>query len=144
MGIVGSIGGMDAAKVVTSVHKEEITRQIDADYEQDFSQYLFEVDRSSVLDRSYRGRILRPFYDLDAILELELERHDSEHETSFLERYRRCRTMAWQFLDPETLLIKAHSNSCRLRWCPMCGKARVNTITHNCSEFFSKQRLFGS
>jgi len=130
---------MDATAVVTSVHRKEITRQIDVDCEQEFSQYLFGVDNSSVLECNCRSKVLRPFYDLDAILGLELELHDSEHGTSFLERYMKCRTMAWQIYYPETDLMKIHSNSCRLRWCPMCGKARVNIIAHNCFEFFSNQ-----
>ena len=130
---------MDSVISVASVHSKEITQPIDVDVEQDFSQYLFETDNSPILDRSYRGRQLKPFYDLDAILELEMERHDSKHGTSFLERYRKCRTMAWHVQDPETWLIKIQSNSCRLRWCPMCGIARVNIIKHNCSEFFRKQ-----
>jgi len=130
---------MDATVVVTSVHNKEITREIDVECERGLSRFIMGVDKLFVLEHSYRGKRFGPFYDLDAILVFELEQHDSEHGTTFLERYTRCRTMAWRIYYPETNLIRVQSNSCRLRWCPVCGEARVNIIKHNCFEFFSEQ-----
>jgi len=137
-GRYGVLGRMDATAVCTLVHKKEITRQIDADFEQGLSQFVSDVDSSSLLDCGHRAdklRRCRKCSEFEQSLELVFERHSM----SLLERWRRCRTMAWHIFYPETGLIKIQSNSCRLRFCPMCGDARVSIIAHSCSEFFQKQ-----
>lgn len=138
---------MESAVVVTSVHKEETTQQIsqnnsgtEQDFERGFSRFLERVDNSDFLDSSYRSGRLMEYYDLVAILDFVLSESDLKYCTNMLERFQKCRTMAWQYLDPETWLIKSQSNSCRLRWCPMCAEAHVNIIAHNCFEFLSKQK----
>lgn len=129
---------MDATAVCTSVHKEEITRQIDADYERSLSLFISDVDGSSLLDCGHRTDKLRKCRKC-SVLEKSLELIFERHSMSMLERWRKCRTMAWHIYYPETGLIKIQSNSCRLRFCPMCGDARVSIIAHSCSEFFQKQ-----
>jgi len=138
---------MDAAAVCTSVHNKEITRQIfenisgtERDYERGFSRFLDNVDKSNCLERSYRAGRFGKYARLVPITELVLDGHDEKYGTRFMERFRKCRTMAWHVQDPDTLLIKSQSNSCRLRWCPVCAEARVNIIAHNCFEFLSEQK----
>lgn len=131
---------MDSTAVCTLVHRKETTRQIALDSEQDLSRFLTNVDESSFLDNSYRSKKLMENCDLVAILKPVLGENDSNYGTNMLERFQKCRTMAWHVQDPETWLIRVQSNSCRLRWCPMCAKARVSIISHNCFEFLSKQK----
>jgi len=131
----------ESAVVVTSVHSKEITRQIDADYERGLSLFVSDVDGSSLLDRCHRTDKLRKCRKRKkcSVMEQSLELIFERHSMSLLERWRKCRTMAWHIYYPETGLIKIQSNSCRLRFCPMCGDARVSIIAHSCSEFFQKQ-----
>lgn len=137
---------MESVVIVASVHSKEITRQISQnnsgtgeDFERGFSRFLWEVDNSCVLDLSYRSERLRKYDRLVPVTDLILEEHDSKYCTHLLDRFWKCRTMAWHVQDPETWLIKTQSNSCRGRWCPMCAEARVNIIAHNCFEFFVDQ-----
>jgi len=92
------------------------------------------------LGRSYREWRLKEYAELVPVTESALAKHDLTYGSNFLVRFWKCRTMAWRSQDPETLLIRSQSNSCRLRWCPMCADARVSIITHNCFEFLSKQK----
>jgi len=131
---------MDGALSSTLVHSEEITRQTGGDSEQDLSRFLSDVDKSDVLEYSYRTERLRKYGKKVADVESVSTEHDSIYGTHLLERFRKCRTMAWHVQNPETWLIRIQSNSCRMRWCPMCGEARVNIIARNCFEFFEKQR----
>ena len=40
-----------------------------------------------------------------------------------------CRTRAWFVRNLETGHVRVGSNSCRLRWCPMCSKAKAAYIS---------------
>lgn len=46
-----------------------------------------------------------------------------------------CRDSAWFFRHVDTGEIRVGSNSCHLRWCPVCAQARRNFITHSVSEW---------
>lgn len=131
---------MDSTAFVTSVHKVETIQQNQQDFEQGFSRYMWEVDNMNYLGRDYRESQLKEYAELVPVTESDLAKHDLNYGSNFLVRFWKCRTMAWRSQDPETLLIRTQSNSCRLRWCPMCADARVSIITHNCFEFLSKQK----
>lgn len=146
LGGFGALGNMDVS-AATSVHNKEITRQIcqddfvsEQDFEQGFSLYLLAVDGTNCLERSYRESRLEEYADLVLVTESGLSEHDSIYGSNFLARFWECRTKAWRVQDPETLLVATQSNSCRLRWCPVCGGARVNIIVRNCFEFLHKQK----
>lgn len=47
-----------------------------------------------------------------------------------------CRTRAWFVRNRETGNLRVASNSCRLRWCPLCARARQGYIWHQVSEWF--------
>ncbi|GAI87694.1 unnamed protein product, partial [marine sediment metagenome] len=136
-----------AAAVATSVHKKEMAQQIfknnsgtEWDYEQAFSQFLMDVDNSDYLNRDYREGQLKECSELVSDTESVLAEHDSTYGTNLLMSFWKCRTKAWLYWNPEDDLIKYVSNSCRGRWCPMCAKARMSVIAHNCFEFLSKQK----
>lgn len=49
-----------------------------------------------------------------------------------------CRTRAWFVRSREDGFVKVASNACRLRWCPLCSKARQNYIRHQVSDWFTE------
>jgi len=129
--------------VFSSVHSKEITRQNFENISRtnpDFTRWMENAKTSGFLERSYRADKFRKFAGLVPIVEMTLGACDICYDTKRLERFWSCRTMTWRVLNPETGLIKPQSNSCRDRVCPACAEARVNTIAHNCCEFFEKQR----
>lgn len=127
---------MDAAAVVTSVHTKETTEQFS---ENNLRTGIEDTQAELFGEHSYRTSRLEKFPDLAVETDQTLIDYDSDCGTYYHERFRACRTMAWFVRDVETDMIRIHSNSCRLRWCPMCAEARANTITHTCREFFEKQ-----
>jgi len=46
-----------------------------------------------------------------------------------------CRRYAWFVRDTETGTVHVASNSCKLRWCPVCSRARTFFIQRNVLEF---------
>lgn len=139
--------GLESEVVGTSVHKKEIAQQISQnnfgtewDYERAFSQFLIDVDNSDFLERSYREGQLKECSELVSDTESVLAEHDSTYDTNLLMNFWKCRTKAWLYWNPEDDLVKYVSNSCRGRWCPMCSKARVSVVAHNCYEFLRRQK----
>lgn len=51
-----------------------------------------------------------------------------------------CRTWAWFVRDTESGLVHVASNSCKLRWCPVCARARTYWIQTQVLEFAQNQR----
>lgn len=47
-----------------------------------------------------------------------------------------CRTRAWFVRNRLDGTIRVASNSCRLRWCPLCAKSRANYIRHEVTAWF--------
>lgn len=47
-----------------------------------------------------------------------------------------CRTRAWFVRNREDGSVRVASNSCRLRWCPLCSSARKNYIRHQVQDWF--------
>lgn len=55
-----------------------------------------------------------------------------EHVTQLLA----CRTRAWFVRNKTDGSVRVAANSCRLRWCPLCARARSNYIRHEVAEWF--------
>lgn len=47
-----------------------------------------------------------------------------------------CRTNAWFIRHSTTGEVRIASNSCKLRWCPLCQQARQNYIAQQVSKWF--------
>lgn len=47
-----------------------------------------------------------------------------------------CRTRAWFVRNRTDGTVRVAANSCRLRWCPLCSRARTNYIRHEVDEWF--------
>lgn len=134
---VGS--GMDS---VTSVHTKETTRQVSENNfgtELDFAPDADDTQTEFFGECGYRASRFQKFPDLVPVTEQVFADHDADYSSSYWERFRACRTMAWYVREIETGMIRVQSNSCRLRWCPVCAEARANIIAHSCREFFGKQ-----
>ena len=130
---------MDSTAVVTSVHTKETTRQNVDGYGQNFAPGVEDTQAEFFEERSYRAVRLQEFPDLAIVTEQVSGEHDENYGTYYRERFWKCRTMAWYVRDVESDMIRIQSNSCRLRWCPMCADARAKIILHSCRDFFEKQ-----
>ena len=49
-----------------------------------------------------------------------------------------CRTHAWFIRHELTGEVRVASNSCKLRWCPLCAQARQNYIASEVSKWFCR------
>lgn len=56
---------------------------------------------------------------------------DELDETNRSELLSKCRTFAWFVRDRESGMVHVASKSCRLKWCPICAKAKSAYITSN-------------
>jgi hypothetical protein len=77
--------------------------------------------------------------------ELQLARCEKEHERSLWlyaaiddiegtdrrSRYEECRTIAYLCWNRESRLLQVASNSCRLRWCPLCSRSGARRRTES-------------
>lgn len=72
---------------------------------------------------------------IDAESENECSRSIHPLRKSRLEQLETCRTFAWFARSEETHHIKVISNVCRLRWCPLCARARSRFIVHSVTEY---------
>lgn len=50
-------------------------------------------------------------------------------------RLRECRQNAWFCRHIDTGEVRVASSACSLRWCPVCGNARRNYVTHSVAEW---------
>lgn len=77
--------------------------------------------------------------DLYALVDAEAENQGSEsshpmHKTR-LQQLEACRSYAWFARSETTHKIRVISSVCRLRWCPLCARARSRFIVHSVSEY---------
>jgi len=49
------------------------------------------------------------------------------------ERYEECRSYAYFIFDRETQKIRVAANACKLRWCPLCSKAKTARLQFSVS-----------
>jgi hypothetical protein len=68
--------------------------------------------------------------ELDATFEL-YSRVDKEEGKQRIDLLTNCRKFAWFSRNVETNKVSVISNSCRLRWCPICSRGRAGYIIHN-------------
>jgi hypothetical protein len=87
--------------------------------------------------RSVRIHSVRDDYDAAEELYSYLDATSGRDRTSTLQS---CRQFAWFVRDIETGLVHVASNSCKLRWCPVCSKSRSFWIQQNVLDFAQKQR----
>lgn len=67
----------------------------------------------------------------------QLYRHlDSVEGRNREEALLKCRTRAWFVRNKTDGSVRVASNSCRLRWCPVCAQSRQNYIRHSVHEWF--------
>lgn len=149
------VEGVKTGFSATSVHHKETTEGFLPDgvttSQADFSpenedlaenpDYLSEKEVFAWLwdDTTYRERRLRDFPDLVPVTEQVWEDYDAAFGSNYIERFRKCRTDAWIVRNIENGLLKVLSNSCRLRFCPVCAEARAKIVARSCREFLEDQ-----
>lgn len=70
----------------------------------------------------------------------ELYRHiDDVQGSSTLDNFESCRTRAFFSVSRVTRKVRVASNSCRLRWCPLCSQALTRYRTHSITEWLGDQ-----
>jgi len=82
--------------------------------------------------RAYRAQFVQK--ELSATKEL-YTLVDSRDGKSRTEKLENCRSYAWFAFDLKNGDVKVLSNSCRLRWCPICANARHYHVKKSVSEF---------
>ena len=65
--------------------------------------------------------------EFNATLEL-YRRLDSTAGYHYTDRLFECRSRAWFARHEETGEVRVSSNQCRLRWCPLCARAKTNYL----------------
>ncbi len=63
---------------------------------------------------------------------------DERDNKDFLGRLHSCRTNSWFIRHIDTGEVRIATNSCRLRWCPLCAAARQNFVTGQISKWFNQ------
>lgn len=63
---------------------------------------------------------------------------DEREKPDKLSRLQSCRTNAWFIRHNVSGEVRIASNSCKLRWCPLCAQARQNYIASQVSQWFRK------
>lgn len=61
---------------------------------------------------------------------------DEREKPDKLSRLQSCRSNAWFIRHDLTGEVRIASNSCKLRWCPLCAQARQNYIASQVSAWF--------
>lgn len=108
------------SSVPSSVHTEETTLP--------FSSYetYGECLRHSCVDRYSAAEAVYSYLD---------DLNDSSKRW----RLESCRSNAWFLREVDSGLVRVASNSCHLRWCPLCADSRRAYISFSVSEWLAKQ-----
>lgn len=102
------------------------------------SSYVHSIETTGLAGTSfsYRDRV-RQHCQLELIATETVYRHlDKVEVKSRLFSLNECRTRAWFVRNKLENTVRVASNSCRLRWCPLCAKARANYIRHEVQAWF--------
>ncbi len=51
-----------------------------------------------------------------------------------------CRTSSWFIVNSKTREVRVATRTCKLRWCPMCARARMQFLTSQVTEWFQGVR----
>jgi len=103
---------VESVLATTSVHTEETTDSLSP-----FQSY-----------RHYRRSLCADEFTAAESMYSRLDERDEVRRVEILDD---CRKSAWFVRNVETGKVHVASNSCRLRWCPMCSRAKSMYITHN-------------
>lgn len=95
-----------------------------------------ETTDSSFTSPLYRD-VARKHCRLEWVATRILYRHfDTTEARNHEEALLACRTRAWFVRNRLDGSVRVAANSCRLRWCPICSRARSNYIRHQVAEWF--------
>jgi len=61
-----------------------------------------------------------------------LDQYSTSHRSKQL---RECRNFAWFAINKESREVKVLANACRLRWCPICARAKSAAVAFSVGEF---------
>lgn len=88
--------------------------------------------------RSYRSSTC--LEELQATIELysKLDNIEGKFKTRALQD---CRQFAWFARNIETNRVHVVSNSCRLRWCPICSKGRTGYIIQSLTPWMKSKKV---
>jgi hypothetical protein len=89
------------------------------------------------LPQSFRERILDTCWPEYVATARFYTAVDSSHNTFYYSRLCKCRSQAWFTYNADTHEVRTAAKTCRLRWCPMCSKARSNFVQHSIYEHIS-------
>lgn len=132
VGLESAVGAAEPS----SVHTQEINRHFSDESEPDFGPVV-EIPLDDFLSgMSYRSILFRKYPDLVPVLEQVLSDNDERWGTYKLEKFKTCRTKAWEERNVKTGKMRWRSNSCRGRWCPACGEVKKNLVAGNCEKYF--------
>lgn len=95
------------------------------------SVHTEETNPPSSLPADYRTRLLvsvREEYLATASLYEDID--DREYSEYWLS-LRSCRTDAWFAVSTKTRHVGILSNACRLRWCPLCSRAKASHVANS-------------
>ena len=112
---------MEAVAESSLVHQQETTGQ-------------------SELYVSYRSYRLSSCPDEFHAVEQLYSATDELDEANRSELLKKCRTWAWFVRDKQSGQVHVASNSCRLRWCPVCAKGKSAYITGNVRPWIESLR----
>lgn len=109
----------------------------------DISTRVHAIETTGELKRppSYRTfRAMSCQEELTATEELYARMDDSEG-TDRIKSLSECRKFAWFARNVETNYVHVVSNSCRLRWCPLCSSGRTGYIIQNLTPWMKKIKV---
>lgn len=109
---------MEAATEATRVHSQETTGP----------------DSAYLSYRTYRRGLVADEYTAVESTYSKIDERDELQRVTLLQG---CRSSAWFVRNVENGKVHVASNSCRLRWCPMCSRAKSAYITNNVEPWIS-------
>lgn len=112
---------MEAVAETTRVHTQETTGQ-------EFANQSYRTYRRSLVAEEYIA------------VESTYSNIDERDELRRVTLLQGCRSSAWFVRNVENGKVHVASNSCRLRWCPMCSRAKSAYITSNVQPWIESMR----
>jgi len=88
----------------------------------------------------FQGHLTASMYNAWSAAESLYQAVDRENNTHYEHRLHGCRTQAWFARHIETGKVRVISSACRLRWCPLCAKAKRTYITHEVANWIEHSR----
>lgn len=104
------------------------------------SVHTEETKDPTALPNDYRSRLLdsvRTEYEATAQLYDDV---DDREYSEYWYSLRSCRTGAWFAVSIKTRHVGILSNACRLRWCPLCSRAKARLISRSVADWLKSFR----